>query len=267
MKFIAAFSYLTVLPLPWRFKAKPVAAGEMAVYFPLVGLAIGLALACLRWLCGFILPPAVASALIIAALALLSGARHLSGLAHTADATGGVRMAKTRLQIIKDDNIGSFGIAAVAGILLLKYVALDSLPQNWLLPVLVLTPVIGRWAIVYLLYVFPRVETPSAQRAWRRGTGRGQLIIATVLTFLLSAALILAERTFPTAAGEQIITLTLALITALVIMALTAAAVSLTGFCLTRRLPGLTMETDGAAVEITETLVFILISVLAFVVY
>ena len=87
------------------------------------------------------------------------------------------------------------------------------------------------------------------------------------MTFLLSAALILAERTFPTAVGEQIITLALALITALVIMTLIAAAVSLTGLCLTRRLPGLTMETDGAAIEITETLVFILISVLAFVVY
>ena len=101
--------------MPWRLKAKPITAADMAFLFPLVGLIIGLALAGLRWVFGLILPPDVGNALIIAALTLVTGVRPLSGLAHTSDAVVGVRMAKTRLQIMKDNNVGSFGIASAGG--------------------------------------------------------------------------------------------------------------------------------------------------------
>ncbi len=267
MKFIAAFSYLTVLPMPWRLKARPVPAAHIAFLFPLVGLLIGLALAGLRWIFGLILPPAVGNALIIAALVLITGVRPLSGLAHTSDAIVGVRMAKARLQIIRDGNVGSFAVAAICGMLLLKYIALNNLPSYWVLPALVMAPLTARWAMVYMMYLFPRVEPSSARRARQRGTRGWQFLTATAVTFGGAVILILAGHNFPGAVGGgQIISLMLAAATALALMIIVTAVITALGYWLCRRLPGLTPETDGAVVELTESLTFILISILAFVI-
>lgn len=267
MKFIAAISYLTVLPLPWRLKARPVTAAEMAWLFPVVGLIMGLALAGMRWFFGLILPPAVANALIIAALTLATGMRHLGGLAHTADGAAGIRMGKARLQIMEDSNIGSFGIAAICGLLLLKYIALNNLPAYWVMPALVLAPTTARWALTYVMYIFPRVEPATHRRGRRRGTGGRQLAAATVFSFVIAAMLIMAEGSFPTDTGERIISLVLALSTALAVMLIAAAIISAFGYWLCRRLPGLTEHTDGAVIELAETLGFILVGILGFLTF
>ena len=77
---------------------------------------------------------------------------------------------------------------------------------------------------------------------------------------------ILAEHSFPGGIGEQIISLVLAAATALVIMIIVTAVITAFGYWLCRRLPGLTPETDGAVIELTEALVFVLVSILAFVI-
>ena len=64
-RFLAALQFLTIISIPWRRDAQETQVGRCAVYFPVVGLIIGLALAGLNWLFRLALPPDIVSALLL----------------------------------------------------------------------------------------------------------------------------------------------------------------------------------------------------------
>src|SRR5512136_510374 len=97
LSLLAAFQFLTLLPIRRSFTAGQ--TGRSTVYFPLVGIAIGLVLAALNYLLSLVLPASVVNVLLVAALAAASGALHLDGLADTFDGIAGHRTAEQRLEI------------------------------------------------------------------------------------------------------------------------------------------------------------------------
>lgn len=99
---LTALGFLTVLPVPSRPELPPGELGRSCVWFPLVGLVIGLILAGLDW-CGRALwDPYVASGLIIAAALLLTGGLHVDGFMDSADAFFSHRDRPGLLAVMKD---------------------------------------------------------------------------------------------------------------------------------------------------------------------
>ena len=80
---MAAFQFLTLLPIKRSFTVEQI--GRSTVYFPLVGLAIGLVLAGVNYVLELILPAGVVNILLVGLLAFLSGGLHLDGFADTMD--------------------------------------------------------------------------------------------------------------------------------------------------------------------------------------
>jgi len=122
LSFLAAFQFLTSIPLPGRR------------YFPVVGLIIGLILAGLNWLLSLILPSAVVNALLIVVLVIITGALHLDGFVDTCDGIAGHKAVEDRWRVMHDSRAGAFGIVGVVLLLLVKYVSLFILmpaPQAW----------------------------------------------------------------------------------------------------------------------------------------
>ncbi len=126
-----ALAFLTVIPI--RFKPAPdepsasdVAAARYAI--PVVGLSIGavLALASLG-LSYFRVSPLLASFLLVALWATLSGGLHLDGLADTTDGLFLWGDAERRLAAMRDPHIGAFGTLALVLLILGKFAALASL--------------------------------------------------------------------------------------------------------------------------------------------
>src|SRR5208337_4727067 len=70
------------------------------------------------------LPPFVAAALAVAALAAATGALHEDGLADVADGFGGGATAQSKLEIMRDSRIGAFGAVALTLSLILRVGAL-----------------------------------------------------------------------------------------------------------------------------------------------
>ena len=64
MSFLAALRFLTTIPLPGRGEFRPEVVGRSTVFFPLVGLIIGLIMGGWRWLLGLLLPQPVANVLV-----------------------------------------------------------------------------------------------------------------------------------------------------------------------------------------------------------
>jgi adenosylcobinamide-GDP ribazoletransferase len=129
----AAFQFLTRLPLN-RLDYQSGALPRATMYFPLVGIALGVCSAGLYRLLFAHLPVVVVAFLIVLFSALVTGGLHEDGLADAVDAFGGGWNRQQVLEIMKDSRIGSYGTLAlffsVGGrVLLLTYLPAASFVQ------------------------------------------------------------------------------------------------------------------------------------------
>jgi adenosylcobinamide-GDP ribazoletransferase len=81
--------------------------------FPLAGLAIGLIAAVVYALAHLLLPAYLAAPLAIGAAILATGGLHEDGIADTADGFGGGRDRDSKLEIMRDHRIGTYGALAL----------------------------------------------------------------------------------------------------------------------------------------------------------
>jgi len=166
LKFLAACRFLTIIPIPRLRENNEGEISGSLLYFPLVGLIIGLVLAGLAWVLGLFLPQTIVSVLIIIAALVITGAIHLDGLADTLDGLGGHSVTR-RLEIMKDSRHGTYGVAGIVCLLLFKVIALSNLPANLFLLVLIIMPVVGRLAMVYAVSAYPYARPSGLGKAFQ----------------------------------------------------------------------------------------------------
>ncbi|MER5981794.1 adenosylcobinamide-GDP ribazoletransferase [Streptomyces sp. NPDC001787] len=127
-----AFGTLTVLPVRvTRWDRESARAGMLCA--PLAGLVVGLlaaALGSLLLLCGA--GPLLAAVASVAVPAALTRGLHLDGLADTADGLGSAKPAEDALRIMKQSDIGPFGVITLLLVLLAQVAVLFQLyAQGW----------------------------------------------------------------------------------------------------------------------------------------
>jgi len=247
LRFLAAISFLTTIPLPRRREASPEEIGGSVVYFPVVGIIIGLILAGLNWLLGLFLPSAVVNGLVIVSLVVLTGALHLDGFGDTCDGIAGHKTVENRWRVMHDSRVGSFSIVGIFCLLLVKYISLNSVPDTLLMPTLVLMPVVSRWAMVYTVFAYPYAKPSGLGKVFKQETNWQRFTIATIITLVVAIGL--AQL-----AGLAIM---------LVLPGTWIVVVTIASY-LKRKFSGLTGDTYGAINEIAEVGVLILVSLLAY---
>lgn len=234
--FLLALQFLTCLPVSLKAAPGPADWGRSALAYPLVGLLIGLLLAGLQQLVGHA-DPLLQAALLTATWALITGGLHLDGLADSADAwVGGHGDRERTLAIMKDPRSGPAAVSTLTLVLLLKFVALAALVKAGAWLALLLAPVLGRSALVALLLSTPYVRPGGMGSAMSAHLPRAAAVLALLL---VAAGALVAGK-----AGA---------------LALAVAAVTWLGlrWMMVRRLGGMTGDTLGAAVELTEVAVLV----------
>ncbi len=189
MGLITALQFLTIFPVP---KRRGKTAGDFSrslSYFPVIGLLLGGILIGLKYGLDFILPPAVVSALLIAALAIMTGAHHIDGLIDTFDGTVFGKSRSEKLKIMSDNNAGAFGITAAILVILLKYILLSSTAT--ITAALLLMPVLSRWVVVAVMFIFPQAKSTGMGTTFKQGARWYSLAMATVIA-LITAVLLLS---------------------------------------------------------------------------
>jgi len=248
LSFLAAFQFLTSIPVRRRREVSPEELGRSTAYFPVVGLIIGLILAGLNWLLSLILPPAVVNALLIVVLVLITGALHLDGFVDTCDGIAGHKSVEDRWRVMHDSRAGAFGIVGVVLLLLVKYVSLNSVPPVFMTATLLFMPVVSRWAMVYAIFVYPYARPSGLGIAFKQATRWPQFTAATVITLVVAVAL------FP-----------LFSLTGLLVMFGVWIVTVVFSLYLKCKFSGLTGDTYGAVNEVAEVMVLVL-AVLAYTV-
>jgi adenosylcobinamide-GDP ribazoletransferase len=234
--FLIALQFLTRLPVRFPTAPAPDETGRSLLYYPLVGLLLGLSLVALAWAFAPA-PTLLRAALVLAAWVVLTGAMHLDGLADSADAwVGGHGDRERTLRIMKDPACGPMGAVALALVLLVKFAALSGLDADgWAM--LAFIPAIARSAVPLLFLTTPYVRadglgTPLARHPPRRAS------VAVVGATVAVAAMFTGARG----------------VVALVAVAL---AFVLLRALMMRRIGGATGDTTGALIEIVETVLLL----------
>ena len=148
-----AVGLLTVIPVGDVGDVDRRIAGRAMLWAPAVGLMLGGIGAVIVWAVRALVPttlgPFLASVLAIGALAYLTRALHLDGLADTADALGSGRRGDAALEIARRGDVGPFGVVALVLVLLVQVAALAvASDAGWGALSLVVAVVTGRLAAV-----------------------------------------------------------------------------------------------------------------------
>jgi adenosylcobinamide-GDP ribazoletransferase len=235
LAFWLALQFLTVFPVPKTGVASPGKLAASLMFFPVVGAIIGLILLAAYWVMSWVLPPAVISVALVIIMAVITGAHHLDGLADSCDGLVSGRTAEERLKIMSGPGIGAFGIVGACLLLLLKVTALNAIAYPL---VLLLMPVLGRWVAVLAIYAFPYVRAEGMGAPYKQGIRGYQVAVATVVT-LAAAAVLWLEG--------------------IIVMVLTGGIACGFAVLIKSRLGGLTGDSYGALIEVTEVAALVLV--------
>ncbi len=234
---LIALQFLTRIPVTtgdWSDRD----IGRSMLFYPLVGLLLGLALAGAT-VALYGRAPGVAAAVLLALWVFATGALHLDGLADSADAwIGGFGDPQRTLDIMRDPYCGPAAVAVVAVVLIAKFAALETLAATnaWL--AVAMAPVLGR-AVLPLLFLTTR---------YVRAGGVG----AVLAERLPRKSALVVVVCFALAAGVANLSMTLT--AGIVFVALRALMV--------RRIGGTTGDTAGAMVELVESATLVVASLM-----
>ncbi len=242
IQFRLALSFLTTLPAgSFSSEVPEEILGRTQAWFPLVGLLLGLILFLSTCFFKLFLSPAICAALVLLLHFFITGGFHLDGLADTADGLMSGKLEREKIfSIMKDSYLGSMGATALTILLLLKYSALTTIISDTPL-VLVIFPVLGRYAIVQLTFssTYARVEG-GLGAIFTNHCGQREL---------LSAALISLASGFLFAGFKGLLSC----------LAITLYVVTIR-YAAQRRLGGVTGDILGYACESSEALVLIILA-------
>jgi adenosylcobinamide-GDP ribazoletransferase len=218
-----ALQFLTRLPVRLRAMPTPEQNGRSLLFYPLVGLLIGLLLFAAQCLLG---DSAVLlqAALLLALWVGISGGLHLDGL------------AERTLDIMKDPRSGPIAVVVLVLLLLLKFAALATLLENGSTLMLVLVPWLARSLLPLLLLTTPYV----------RPGGLGQSLVEY-----------LPRQQLPWVLGANALVMLLFGWSALLAWLVAAAVFIYLRALMCQRLGGTTGDTAGALLEIVECAVLL----------
>ncbi|BAN47562.1 adenosylcobinamide-GDP ribazoletransferase [Metapseudomonas resinovorans] len=162
---LIALQFLTRLPVRLAGMPEPQQVGRSLLFYPMVGLLIGLLLLGAAWLLqGH--PVLLSAALLLVLWVGLSGGLHLDGLADTADAwVGGYGDLERTLAIMKDPRSGPIAVVVLVLVLLLKFAALVALLDAGQLLPLLLAPWLARGMLPLLFLTTPYVRAGGLGQA------------------------------------------------------------------------------------------------------
>lgn len=238
--FALAVQFLTRIPLSINITVTDERLGQSVLFYPLVGLLIGLFLLLLTQL----LPEqlfALNAAIILSVWVLLTGGLHLDGLADCSDAwAGGLNNKQRSLKIMQDPAIGSVAVIILLLVLLLKWIAIQNLLQADLaLSFLMLAPFLGRLSILMLMLSTPYISEnglgSAMQQHLPRSAARLIVCVSLLLCFWLTSIYILLSMI-------------------LLIYCIRYLAI--------RRIQGVTGDVYGASVELVEAIVLVSLTLL-----
>ncbi|NIZ15190.1 adenosylcobinamide-GDP ribazoletransferase [Phaeobacter sp. HF9A] len=191
---LLALVLLTRLPLPALPKAAFARQARAVWAFPLVGLLVGGLATLLANVALNFWPPMIAAGLLLLIQVLLTGAMHEDGLADCADGFWGGFDRERRLAIMKDSQIGTYGVLALVLTIGLRWLAMTQLLSLGALWAPIALAMLSRAAMPVMMASLPNARGSGLSQQVGRPTAFATclgLAIALALSLWLAGPIIL----------------------------------------------------------------------------
>uniref|UniRef100_B8HQQ6 Adenosylcobinamide-GDP ribazoletransferase n=1 Tax=Cyanothece sp. (strain PCC 7425 / ATCC 29141) TaxID=395961 RepID=B8HQQ6_CYAP4 len=242
---LGAIAFYTCIPIPTRWNPE---FNQIARWSPLVGLLIGGILGGMALVFQLLgIPVLTRSTLVVILWMLITGGLHLDGLMDTADGLA-VMDRSRRLTVMADSHSGAFGVMAAIALVVLKIAALSEIAVSPLVALMTVAAW-GRWGQVVAIACYPYLKP----------TGKGALHKASLK---LPQDLLLASSWLMLWSGGQCWLFPHNWLAIGLVAGIGAAIGGAVGAWINGQLGGQTGDTYGAIVEVTETLLLCVFTVL-----
>lgn len=253
-EFRIAVSFLTRLPLTYKGEWDEKSFSRSSVFFPFVGLIVGILVAAVFWLSSWLDYPMIAAVCTMIASLVITGGIHLDGFMDMCDGVFASRGRERALEIMKDSRVGSFAVLGVVMLMLLKFALYSAFGSYWLLSegrLLSLVAIVGsfvfsRFIMVCCLLWFPSARSEGLGVTIKRHVSKSAPLWGALIMFILFAA-------------TGYYTILIAFVIAAFIMVGFAAQIN-------KFLHGLTGDIYGAMTELGEA-VFLLVLIVIQVIF
>jgi len=240
--FYSAIQFLTIIPVKVGHADEKKLPKAM-IYFPLVGLLLGLVLAGTGYLlAGLNFDDFTINTILVVLLIILTGGLHLDGLADTFDGLSGGKDREEMLKIMRDPHIGAMGVLGLITVLLLKISFLSSVSVSLKTGSLILMCVLGRWSMVFAMFLFP----------YARRIGVAKVFIDAVSYKIFFPASIIALACVIAGWGLR----------GIVVFGIIAVSAYIIGRFINNRIKGITGDSLGAINELIEVITLFSICIL-----
>jgi adenosylcobinamide-GDP ribazoletransferase len=191
--FCAAVMLLTRIPVGAFYRHRAEFSASSVIYFPLVGLLVGLAGAGAALIGLALLPTAAALLASMLVTVALTGGFHEDGLADAADGLMGGNSVPRRLEIMKDSRLGTFGALALWFSLTAKLLLLGELAHKgstFLAIGIVVAHTLARGSSVVLLGWLPYVRAGESKSSpFCAGVSGWRLAVTLIFSLAVAAVL------------------------------------------------------------------------------
>lgn len=243
------FRFMTRLPLGFEPEFDSDKLGKSMKFFPIVGIVIGVInfLFFILFAKTLVYSPLVMVVFLLIVEVILTGGLHLDGLADTFDGIFSYRSKQKMLDIMKDSRLGTNGGLVLILYFFLKTSLLYELDTTVGLPsgvVLLLVPAMARLNSVVNCASAPYARATGMGKTFVDHTNGMSVIISTIITVIFSAIVCYLFK---------IPYLVLLIIPVLMFLGFVFAKL------MTRKIGGITGDTLGAIVEISEIIAIFLI--------
>lgn len=205
--------------------------GRSVVFFPVVGMLIGIFLSVVYVVSGCMFLPPYCAVFVVIAWLFITGGLHADGLMDTADGIFSGRTRERMLEILKDSCVGSNGVIAFFMVASLKICFLANMPMHMAVPTLLGVPAAARFGALISIFLFP----------YAREQGLGRAFVDYALPHTVEKAFLLALLPLFWCGFMYLVVLGAAIVISLVV---NARIVQLLG--------GVTGDTYGAVIEVSE---------------
>ncbi|KEJ89311.1 adenosylcobinamide-GDP ribazoletransferase [Sulfitobacter donghicola] len=152
---LLAAALLTRLPLPQLPQGAFDKSAKAVWAYPVIGVIVGaVGVVVGKSALGVGIPLFAAATLVIITTMALTGAMHEDGLADVFDGWWGGYTPERRLEIMRDSQVGTFGLLALTTVSLLRISAIAALLAVWW-PAIIVSTVLSRAAMPVLMFGLP----------------------------------------------------------------------------------------------------------------
>lgn len=205
--FLLILQFITRLPLKINLSCEKENFKNGTLYFPVVGIIIGL----IQYLVFIILKPIIPIEIVaiftVLTGVLVTGGLHIDGLGDTCDGFFAFKGEERIIEIMKDSRVGTFGVLAVIFDMVLRISAISVIGQKGLEVSIIAVPCITRAFTILACYIGKPAKPNGTGNLYIANTNLKYLIGAISIAFLVGNLLLGTKPVSILMLGALIITI------------------------------------------------------------